>query len=121
MSLSWIPYSAHSSLHSIEGGPVLEPIDLLGVESVVQHNSVRATVSVCQHAIQGLKISNLGADKYSNATHHSWSKRFEADNGNPVVRLDQLIVCLVVEGQRQHTLLLQVGLVDSRDHKIEFC
>ena len=60
MSLSWIPYSAHSSLHSIEGGPVLEPIDLLGVESVVQHNSVRATVSVCQHAIQGLKISNLG-------------------------------------------------------------
>ena len=38
-----------------------------------------------------------------------------------VVRLDQLIVCLVVEGQRQHTLLLQVGLVDLRDDKIEFC
>ena len=38
-----------------------------------------------------------------------------------VVRLDQLIVCLVVEGQRQHTLLLQVGLVDPRDDKIEFC
>merc|ERR1719331_1656761 len=102
MSLSWIPYSAHSSLHSIEGGPVLEPIDLLGVESVVQHNSVRATVSVCQHAIQG----------------HSWSKRFEADNGNPVVRLNQLIVCLVVEGQRQHTLLLQVVLV-TKHHPVD--
>ena len=35
--------------------------------------------------------------------------------------LDQLIVCLVVEGQQQHTLLLQVGLVDPRDDKIEFC
>merc|ERR1719331_2469306 len=53
MSLSWIPYSAHSSLHSIEGGPVLEPIDLLGVESVVQHNSVRATVSVVSTQFRG--------------------------------------------------------------------
>ena len=61
-SLSWIPYSAHGSLHSIEGGSVLEPVDLLGVEGVVQHNRVRATVSVCQHAIQGLKLSNLVAE-----------------------------------------------------------
>ena len=34
---------------------MLEPVNLLGVEGVVQHNGVRASVSVGQHAIQGLK------------------------------------------------------------------
>ena len=58
-SLSWIPYSAHSSFHSVEGRPVLEPVNLLGVECVVQHNRIRAAVSVCQDTIQGLKMNNL--------------------------------------------------------------
>ena len=34
---------------------MLEPVNLLGVEGVVQHNGVRASVRVRQHAIQGLK------------------------------------------------------------------
>ena len=41
---------------------MLEPVDLLGVEGVVQHNGVRASVRVRQHAIQGLKrgfVTNL--------------------------------------------------------------
>ena len=53
--LGQISHSAHGSLHSVEGRPVLEPVDLLGVEGVVQHNRVRAAVSVCQHTIQGLE------------------------------------------------------------------
>ena len=34
---------------------MLEPVDLLGIEGVVQHNRVCAAVSVRQHAVQGLK------------------------------------------------------------------
>ena len=34
---------------------MLEPVNLLGVEGVVQHNRVCAAVSVRQHAVQGLK------------------------------------------------------------------
>ena len=51
----WNRHSAHGGLHSVEGRTVLEPVDLLGVEGVVQHNGVRASVRVRQHAIQGLK------------------------------------------------------------------
>ena len=65
--LSMIPYSAHSSFHSVESGPVLEPVDLLGVEGVVQHNCVRASVSVCQHAVQRLKKRNSGAEQKNNS------------------------------------------------------
>ena len=104
---------------------MLEPVDLLGVEGVVQHNCVRASVSVCQHTIQGLKKAIQGQKKSIlgltiEETHHSWSERFESDNGDPIVRLDQLVVGLVVEGQRQHTLLLQVCFVDPGDPKIQF-
>ena len=42
---------------------MLEPVDLLGVEGVVQHNCVRASVSVCQHTIQGLKKAIQGQKK----------------------------------------------------------
>merc|ERR1712004_643836 len=75
---------------------MLEPVNLLGIEGVVQHNRVCAAVSVRQHAVQG----------------HAWGEGLQSNNGNPVVGLNQLIVSLVVESQRQHTLLLQVGLVD---------
>ena len=40
---------------------MLEPVNLLGIEGVVQHNRVCAAVSVRQHAVQGLKESILFA------------------------------------------------------------
>ena len=41
---------------------MLEPVNLLGVECVVQHNRIRAAVSVRQDAIQGLKMNNVVAE-----------------------------------------------------------
>ena len=92
---------------------MLEPVNLLGVEGVVQHNRVCAAVSVRQHAVQGLeKVDVIYCFTASLTTYHAWSEGLKSDNGNPVVGLNQLIVSLVVESQRQHTLLLQVGLVN---------
>ena len=55
----------------------------------------------------------------SNITSQNWNLKLPSLSKTWM--LDQLIVCHVVEGQQQHTLLLQVGLVDPRDDKIEFC
>ena len=52
---------------------------------------------------------------------HSGLERLEAEDADLVVRFHLLIVSLVVKCKRKHPLLLQVGLVDPRDDKIEFC
>ena len=86
-------------LHPVEGGPGLEPVDLLLVECVVQEDGVRGTVTVAQHTL------DLAAG----------GEGIETDEGDLVIWPHQVIVSLVVEGQRQHTLLLEVGLVNSTD------
>ena len=43
----------------------------------------------------------------------SFGKAGESDDGNSVGGKDLVVVGRVVEGQRQHALLLQVGLVDT--------
>ena len=72
---------------------------------MVQHDSVGAAVSVVQSAGEG----------------HSGLEVLQAEDADLVVRLHLVVVCLVVECEGQHALLLQVGLVDPRDDKIEFC
>ena len=39
----------------------------------------------------------------------------KSNNGDLIIRSDEVVVSLVSEGQGQHTLLLQVGLVDSEN------
>ena len=42
-------------LHPVEGGAGLEPLDLAGVEGVVEHDLVHAAVSVLQVALHLLE------------------------------------------------------------------
>ena len=46
-------------LHPVEGGSVLEPVDLLGVEGVLQHDSVARAVGVRQDGLQRLQDRGL--------------------------------------------------------------
>ena len=47
-------------LHPVEGGAVLEPVDLLGVEGVLQHDGVARAVGVRQDGLQRLQDRGLG-------------------------------------------------------------
>ena len=66
---------------------------------MIQKDGVGAAVAVAQETFE------LG----------SRSKGFETKEGDLIIRSDLVIVCLVVEGQGQHALLLQVSLVDSKE------
>ena len=65
---------------------------------MIQKDGVGAAVAVAQETFE------LG----------SRSKGFETKKGDLIIGSDLVIVGLVVEGQGQHTLLLQVCLVDSK-------
>ena len=65
---------------------------------MIQKDGVGAAVAVAQETFE------LG----------SRSKGFKTKEGDLIIGSDLVIVCLVVEGQGQHTLLLQVSLVDSK-------
>jgi hypothetical protein len=85
--------------HGVEGRAVVEPLDLTGVEGVgkgdVEGGGAIGGVDTESH---GLADSELSAEKV-----------------DLVARLDLLVVFGVGEGQGKHTLLLQVGLVDTSE------
>ena len=85
-------------LHPVEGGSGLEPVDLLLVEGVVQEDGVGGPVTVIQDTAE-LAPGGEG---------------LETNDGDLVIWPHKVIVCLVVEGERQHTLLLQIGLMNSK-------
>ncbi len=83
--------------HHVEGAAVLEPLQLLLVVCVVHLELVGGAVLLLALDVQGLPGGEGG----------------EAHNGDLVGGVDLVIVGRVVEGQAQHALLLQVGLVDA--------
>merc|ERR1719461_160185 len=89
--------SSRDLLHSVESTSGLEPVDLLIIEGMIQKDGIGAAVAVAQETLE------LG----------SRSKGFETKEGDLIIGSNLVIVCLVVEGQGQHPLLLQVRLVDS--------
>ena len=83
--------------HGVKGRAVVEPLDLAGVEGVGE-GDVEGGVAVggVDAESHGLANLELGAEKV-----------------DLVVGLDLLVVLGVGEGEGKHTLLLQVGLVDT--------
>jgi hypothetical protein len=94
-NLSDLVCSSHL-LHAIESRSGFEPGDLWLVKSMVQLDVFCASVTMLQGR------DNLCAGR-------KFGKAIERDL---VVGLDLVIVSLVVKGQREHALLLEVGLVD---------
>jgi hypothetical protein len=81
--------------HGVEGATVLEPLNLSGIESV------------CKLDVKGLAAIGW-VNNESNVLANS---EFRGKNVNGIVGTDLVIVFGCGEGQRKHTLLLQVGLV----------
>jgi hypothetical protein len=85
--------------HGVEGRAVVEPLDLAGVEGVGEGDVVGGgAVGGVDAEGHGLADGKLGAEKV-----------------DLVAGLDLLVVVRVGEGQGKHTLLLQVGLVDTSE------
>lgn len=82
--------------HGVQGRTVLEPLNLALVEGVVKLDIERLAI--------------LGVDTESDGLTDS---ELSAHNVNLGIRGDAVIVSGVSEGERKHTLLLQVGLVDT--------
>ena len=83
--------------HGVEGRAVVEPLDLTGVEGVGEGNVVGGG------AVGGVDTKSHG---FANG-------ELSAEKVDLVAGLDLLVVVGVGEGQGKHTLLLQVGLVDT--------
>lgn len=84
--------------HGVEGRAVLEPLDLALVEGVGERDVVGGAVGGVNTEGHGLADGE-----------------FSAEQVNLVVGLDLVVVLGVGEGEREHTLLLQVGLVDTSE------
>lgn len=82
--------------HGVQGGTVSEPLNLGVVEGVVELD------------VEGLAL--LGVDTEGDRLANG---ELGAEQVNLVLRADLVVVGRVGEGQRKHTLLLQVGLVDT--------
>ena len=82
--------------HGVQGRAVAEPLDLGLVEGVAELDIVRLAILGVDAHRDGLADGELGAHQV-----------------DLVIRLDLVVVRRVGEGQREHTLLLQVGLVDT--------
>ena len=80
--------------HGVKSGSIVEPLELGLVEGVAQRNVVGSTV--------------LGVDTES---HRLADSHLSAEEIDSVGGLDLVVVGGVREGQRKHTLLLQVGFV----------
>jgi len=89
----------HLALHVVESGTILEPVDLEVVEGVVQGEGVGATIVV------GDSAGNLAEG----------SELSDAGEGDLVVGSDLVVISGVSKGKWEHTLLLEVGLVDSSE------
>merc|ERR1719423_429434 len=91
--------SRHFSLHMSQCASRLKPSDLSGVECVIEKNFLSGTVFMLD---DGLKW-------------HSLREVLESDDGDSVGGLNLIVVGGVGKGEGKETLLLQVGLVDSRE------
>ena len=80
--------------HGVEGGSILEPLNLGLVEGVAELDVEGGTV--------------LGVDTQSDGLANL---ELSAEEVDLVLGLDLVVVGGVGEGKRKHTLLLQVGLV----------
>ena len=80
--------------HGVKSGSIVEPLELGLVEGVAQRNVVGSTV--------------LGVDTES---HRLSDSHLSAEEIDSVGGLDLVVVGGVREGQRKHTLLLQVGFM----------
>jgi hypothetical protein len=81
--------------HGVESAAVLEPLDLALVEGVRQ-----------------LDVESLAAiGRVNNQGHGLVNSELSALEVDPVVGANLVVIGGVREGQRKHTLLLQVGLV----------
>lgn len=80
--------------HGVKSGSIVEPLELGLVEGVAQRNVVGSTV--------------LGVDTES---HRLADSHLSAEEIDSVGGLDLVVVGGVREGQRKHTLLLQVGFM----------
>ena len=89
----------------VEGRAGLEPDELIHGQGVGGLDAVHAPVGVGQHHGGAAAVSDAG----------------DALDRDGVVALDLVVVLGVLEEEGQDALLLQVGLVDPRDDKIEFC
>lgn len=89
----------HLALHVVESRAILEPVDLEVVEGMVQGEGVGGTVVVSNSAGNLAERSELG----------------DAGEGDLVVGADLVVISGVSEGKWEHTLLLEVGLVDSSE------
>lgn len=92
---------------------MLEPVDLEVVEGMVQWEGVGGTVVVSDSA------GNLNKDLLGFLRLKSYlaegSELGDAGEGDLVVGSDLVVVSGVSEGKWEHTLLLEVGLVDSSE------
>lgn len=87
--------------HGVESASVLEPLDLTLVEGVRQRDLDRlAAIGGVDGEGNGLAGGKLGSS-----------------DANLVVGANLLVIGRITEGQRKHTLLLQVGLVLCRVSK----
>lgn len=82
--------------HGVQGRSIPEPLELGLVEGVDKLDVEWLAILRVDTEGNGLADSKLGTEKI-----------------NLVLRLDLVVVGGVSEGQRKHTLLLQVGLVDT--------
>ena len=80
----------------VEGGASFEPVDLLGVVAVVHGDGVGGAIAVIEYKAEG----NTGGEGG------------KTDHVDEVVFLDEVVVLFVGEGQAEHALLFEVGLVD---------
>lgn len=85
--------------HQVESGTSLEPGNLTLVEGVVKSDILRRTILVVEAHGQRLAFLEVG----------------KTQDVNLVLRLDTVVIGRVGKGQRKHTLLLQVGLVDTSE------
>lgn len=84
--------------HGVEGRTVLEPLELLSIEGVLED------------AVPGLAVRRVNLHRHRLA--HGNVGDMEVDL---VVRRDLVVISGILKGQRQHALLLQVGLVNTSE------
>src|SRR5690606_28184112 len=93
-------------LHAVESRASLEPGDLLLVGGVVDRNVEWFSAVVwCNSQSQRL----------------AWCELLQSENGDAIVSTDAVVVSWVGEGEWEHTLLLEVGLVNSRERLRDDC
>ena len=91
--------------HLVESTAGLKPVNLSLVVAMNQFKLVRAAILVLENTSDGL----------------ARGKVCQANEGNPVIRANLVIVCRVTECEGEHALFLQVGLCRGRTQSLVVC